>query len=103
MKPQIDRMVEGIVKDLSGEARSFYEREFSFFHEVTSISGKLKPYIKKSKKEKRKEKKVQQNAQRRAERAVMDQDDDDMGMDDDQRQEADFANFLSNMGGEFQI
>ncbi|OCF32294.1 nuclear GTP-binding protein [Kwoniella heveanensis BCC8398] len=53
---------------------------------------------KKSKKEKRKEKKVQQNAQRRAERAVMDQDDDDMGMDDDQRQEADFANFLSNMG-----
>ena len=53
MKPQLDAMVDGIVKELSGEARSFYDREFAFFHEVTSISGKLKPFIKKSKKEKK--------------------------------------------------
>lgn len=33
--------------------RQFYEREFSFFDEVTDISGKLKPFIKKSKPEKK--------------------------------------------------
>jgi phosphatidylinositol 4-kinase len=33
--------------------RAFYEREFSFFDEVTSISGKLKPYIKSPKPEKK--------------------------------------------------
>jgi phosphatidylinositol 4-kinase len=41
------------VESLSGEARNFYDREFTFFEEVTSISGKLKPYIKKSKAEKK--------------------------------------------------
>src|SRR5215469_8905692 len=35
------------------EDKDFYEREFSFFNEVTSISGTLKPYIKKSKPEKK--------------------------------------------------
>lgn len=53
MKPTLDRMVENIVAALSGEAQEFYEREFGFFNEVTSISGKLKPYIKKSKQEKK--------------------------------------------------
>lgn len=33
--------------------RQFYEREFAFFDEVTSISGKLKPLIKRSKPEKK--------------------------------------------------
>jgi len=33
--------------------RAFYEREFSFFDEVTSISGKLKPFIKRPKPEKK--------------------------------------------------
>src|ERR1700710_1359157 len=33
--------------------RSFYEREFAFFDEVTSISGKLKPFIKRPKPEKK--------------------------------------------------
>jgi len=42
-----------IVASLSGEARDFYDREFGFFNEVTSISGKLKPYIKKTKPEKK--------------------------------------------------
>lgn len=43
------RMIEGF----SPADRGFYEREFSFFDEVTDISGKLKPYIKKSKPEKK--------------------------------------------------
>jgi phosphatidylinositol 4-kinase A len=42
-----------LVASLSGEAREFYDREFTFFHEVTSISGKLKPYIKKPKPDKK--------------------------------------------------
>lgn len=53
MKPTLDRMMENIVQALSGEAQDFYDREFGFFNEVTSISGKLKPYIKKSKQEKK--------------------------------------------------
>lgn len=46
-------MTESVIKSLSGDARAFYDREFSFFHEVTSISGKLKPFIKKTKPEKK--------------------------------------------------
>ncbi|GAA6029504.1 hypothetical protein JCM8097_003711 [Rhodosporidiobolus ruineniae] len=53
MKPTLDRMVSMIVESLSGDAKEFYQREFSFFDEVTSISGKLKPYIKASKPEKK--------------------------------------------------
>lgn len=53
MKPTLDRMTQLIVEALSGEAQDFYDREFGFFNEVTSISGKLKPYIKKSKPEKK--------------------------------------------------
>jgi phosphatidylinositol 4-kinase len=53
MKPKLDRIVDMIVDSLSGEARDFYNREFDFFDEVTSISGKLKPYIKASKPEKK--------------------------------------------------
>ncbi|KAG8878350.1 phosphatidylinositol-4- kinase [Tulasnella sp. 331] len=53
MKPMLDRMVDMVVASLSGEARAFYDREFGFFNEVTSISGKLKPFIKKSKSEKK--------------------------------------------------
>lgn len=53
MKPVLDGMIAKVVDSLSGEARSFYDREFSFFNEVTSISGKLKPYIKKTKPEKK--------------------------------------------------
>ncbi|KAI0075272.1 hypothetical protein K474DRAFT_1676500 [Panus rudis PR-1116 ss-1] len=53
LKPTLDKMVDLLVDSLSGEAKGFYEREFGFFHEVTSISGKLKPYIKKPKPEKK--------------------------------------------------
>lgn len=53
MKPMLDRMTEMVVESLSGEAREFYDREFGFFNEVTSISGKLKPFIKRTKPEKK--------------------------------------------------
>jgi hypothetical protein len=53
MKPQLERMVDLVVAALSGKAKQFYDLEFDFFNEVTSISGKLKPYIKKSKPEKK--------------------------------------------------
>ncbi|WVQ84613.1 hypothetical protein IAT38_006768 [Cryptococcus sp. DSM 104549] len=53
MKPLLDRMIDMIVEGLSGKAKAFYDLEFTFFDAVTSISGKLKPYIKKSKPEKK--------------------------------------------------
>ncbi|KAK8853241.1 hypothetical protein IAR55_003943 [Kwoniella newhampshirensis] len=53
MKPLLDRMIDMIVAGLSGKAKAFYDLEFNFFDAVTSISGKLKPYIKKSKPEKK--------------------------------------------------
>jgi len=53
LKPTLDRLTKRMIEALSGEDKAFYEREFSFFNEVTSISGKLKPYIKRSKPEKK--------------------------------------------------
>lgn len=53
MKPMLDRMVDMVVASLSGPGRDFYDREFGFFNEITSISGKLKPFIKKTKPEKK--------------------------------------------------
>lgn len=53
IKPVLDEIMDRVVKSLSGEARSFYDREFSFFNEITAISGKLKPFIKKTKPEKK--------------------------------------------------
>ncbi|KAF8579311.1 atypical/PIKK/PI4K protein kinase [Ramaria rubella] len=53
MKPILEKVMALVVNSLSGEAKTFYTREFGFFNEVTSISGKLKPYIKKSKSEKK--------------------------------------------------
>jgi len=54
IKPILDRMIEKIVNPLSGSDKDFYEREFTFFNEVTGISGKLMPFIKCSKPEKKK-------------------------------------------------
>lgn len=45
--------MESLENSFSPEDREFYDREFSFFNEVTGISGKLKPFIKKSKAEKK--------------------------------------------------
>ncbi|KAH8815175.1 phosphatidylinositol 4-kinase-like protein [Xylogone sp. PMI_703] len=53
VKPTLDKVMGKMVAGFSGVDREFYEREFSFFDEVTSISGKLKPYIKKPKPEKK--------------------------------------------------
>ena len=53
MKPVLDRMIDLVVNSMSEEARAFYDREFKFFGEVTSISGKLKDFIRKTKPEKK--------------------------------------------------
>ncbi|QPG76625.1 hypothetical protein FOA43_004017 [Brettanomyces nanus] len=53
LKPTLDNICDTMVNDFSDTDREFYEKEFSFFKDVTSISGKLKPYIKKSKSEKK--------------------------------------------------
>ena len=53
LKPTLDRIIGNIVESLSGEHKEFYEKEFTFFENVTSISGKLKPYIKRPKPEKK--------------------------------------------------
>jgi phosphatidylinositol 4-kinase len=42
-----------MISEFSGVDKVFYEREFSFFDEVTGISGKLKPFIKRPKPEKK--------------------------------------------------
>lgn len=52
-KPVLDKVMDSLISSFSGPDRDFYEREFSFFGEVTDVSGKLKPFIKKSKPEKK--------------------------------------------------
>lgn len=42
-----------MITSFSNTDKAFYEREFSFFNEITEISGKLRPYIKKTKAEKK--------------------------------------------------
>ncbi|KAF9355760.1 phosphatidylinositol-4- kinase [Mortierella sp. NVP85] len=54
LKPTLDRVIDNIVNGLSGDDKSFYEREFNFFNQVTSISGTLMPLVKKPKPEKKK-------------------------------------------------
>src|ERR1700761_9042480 len=45
--------MNSLISSFSTADRAFYDREFTFFDEVTDISGKLKSYIKKSKPEKK--------------------------------------------------
>ncbi|KUI54054.1 Phosphatidylinositol 4-kinase stt4 [Cytospora mali] len=52
IKPKLDKVMERMLESFDDTDREFYEREFTFFDEVTGISGKLKPLIKKSKPEK---------------------------------------------------
>ncbi|CAK9437233.1 uncharacterized protein LODBEIA_P16110 [Lodderomyces beijingensis] len=53
LKPVLDRIQEKMLATFSKPDLAFYHKEFGFFNEVTDISGKLKPYIKKSKAEKK--------------------------------------------------
>ncbi|KAL3961913.1 hypothetical protein ACCO45_003436 [Purpureocillium lilacinum] len=53
IKPTLDSVMEKMVNSFAAEDKEFYEREFSFFDEVTGISGKLKPLIKRPKPEKK--------------------------------------------------
>lgn len=53
LKPVLDECQKLMLDSLDQEDLDFYKKEFGFFNEVTSISGKLKPYIKKSKAEKK--------------------------------------------------
>lgn len=53
LKPTLDRFMDNLIASFSNEERDFYEREFSFFSEITGVSGKLRPYIKRSKPEKK--------------------------------------------------
>ena len=53
LKPTLDKVTDGLISSFTGADKDFFEREFAFFSEVTDISGKLKPFIKKSKPEKK--------------------------------------------------
>ncbi|SCU83109.1 LADA_0C09648g1_1 [Lachancea dasiensis] len=53
LKPRLDEIQNKMVKALSKEQKDLYEREFEFFNEVTGISGKLRPFVKKTKAEKK--------------------------------------------------
>lgn len=53
LKPKLDEIQTLMLDAYSPEDLEFYQREFGFFQEVTDISGKLKPYIKKTKAEKK--------------------------------------------------
>src|ERR1700744_5885079 len=45
IKPTLDKVMNNMIASFTETDRLFYEREFSFFNEVTGISGKLRPYI----------------------------------------------------------
>ena len=53
MKPTLDMVTDNMIRSFSKTDKAFYEREFSFFNEITGISGKLRPFIKRSKPEKK--------------------------------------------------
>ncbi|GMM39044.1 1-phosphatidylinositol 4-kinase [Saccharomycopsis crataegensis] len=53
LKPKLDEVKDLMTKSFSPVDFAYYEKEFSFFKEITGISAKLKPYIKKTKAEKK--------------------------------------------------
>jgi len=53
VKPTLDKVMTALIDSFSPVDRDFYGREFAFFNEVTSISGKLRPFIKRPKPEKK--------------------------------------------------
>lgn len=42
----LEALISSIVSSLSGNAKEFYEKEFSFFDKVTAISGEIRKYPK---------------------------------------------------------
>lgn len=42
----LQTIIDTIMNNLSGPAQDFYNREFEFFHEVTNVSGVIKPFPK---------------------------------------------------------
>src|SRR2546423_334431 len=42
-----------LISSFSPTDKEFFDREFSFFNEITDVSGKLRPYIKRTKPEKK--------------------------------------------------
>lgn len=42
----LESISNGILSDLSGPAKQFYEREFDFFEKITNISGEIRHYPK---------------------------------------------------------
>ncbi|KAI9718337.1 MAG: phosphatidylinositol-4- kinase [Chrysothrix sp. TS-e1954] len=53
LKPTLDSLTHSLLGNFSSIDRDFYKREFDFFDQITGISGKLRPFIKKSKPEKK--------------------------------------------------
>ncbi|ORY66037.1 uncharacterized protein BCR38DRAFT_366240 [Pseudomassariella vexata] len=53
IKPALDKVMAKMIDSFSPEDKAFYEKEFTFFDEVTDISGKLKPLIRRPKPEKK--------------------------------------------------
>ncbi|OZJ03933.1 hypothetical protein BZG36_03611 [Bifiguratus adelaidae] len=53
LKPTLETVIDKLVHSFTGEDKAFYEREFKFFGEVTSISGTLKEYIRLGQNEKK--------------------------------------------------
>jgi len=53
VKPTLDKVTNSLISSFSTVDKAFYEREFTFFNEITGISGKLRPFIKRPKPEKK--------------------------------------------------
>lgn len=53
IKPTLDKVMNEMISNFSGTDKEFYEREFTFFDEITGISGKVKEILQKSKPEKK--------------------------------------------------
>jgi len=53
IKPILDEVMAALIDSFTPEDKDFYEREFTFFNQVTNISGTLRPFIKRPKTEKK--------------------------------------------------
>ena len=53
IKPTLDQVMNDMISSFSGTDKQFYQREFTFFDEITGISGKIREILHKSKPEKK--------------------------------------------------